>query len=211
MDGEREYILGVEKRYLEVGGPRLLIVVPTREQTNGKLECLNDLVIPVFVKCEILNVYGMSVDDAYNFAIQYAIDHKFHYILTVEDDTFPPANIFSGLLEHMRQNPTSVVGAWYPRKTENKEGAHIHINKDGERQSLAADGKVHEVYTIAMGCTLYPIEVFKETPYPWFKKTTYLTQDSFFSQVAREAGYKLYVDTNLKCKHVDIKTGKVYE
>lgn len=53
--------------------------------------------------------------------------------------------------------------------------------------------------------------MFTKISYPWFKTTPNMTQDSFFSQLAREAGYKLLVDTNIKCKHIDRSTGKVYE
>jgi hypothetical protein len=73
------------------------------------------------------------------------------------------------------------------------------------------DGQVHEVYTIPQGTTLFPASVFLATSHPYFVTTENLTQDSFFSQKAREAGYRLLVDTAIKCKHVNVKTGKVYE
>jgi hypothetical protein len=38
-----------------------------------------------------------------------------------------------------------------------------------------------------------------------------LTQDAFFSQLVREAGYQLLVDTSLRIAHVDRTTGERYE
>jgi hypothetical protein len=57
---------------------------------------------------------------------------------------------------------------------------------------------VHEVYTIPMGCTLYSAEVFYKIEYP-------------FSQKLRDAGYTLYCDTSIRCKHIDRETSVVYE
>src|SRR5205085_10998931 len=38
-----------------------------------------------------------------------------------------------------------------------------------------------------------------------------LTQDSFFSQKARDAGYRLLCDTSVRSKHIDRNTGEVFE
>lgn len=201
----------VEKRYLETGQCKVLVVVPTEEKAVNGLPCLEGLSIPSGVQVKYLNVHGRKVDDAYNYAVQEALQDKADYVLTVEDDTFPEPGAFIKLMELIRQHPNAAVGAWYPKREETKEGVHIIIGPDGKRKHLPSDGNVHSVYTIAMGCTLYPIEMFMKIPYPWFKTTENLSQDSFFSQLAREAGYELFVDTSIKCKHVDRVTGKIYE
>jgi SAM-dependent methyltransferase len=102
-------------------------------------------------------------------------------------------------------------GAWYPKRSEVYEGVPIIIGADGKRTHLDADGQVHECYTLPQGCTLIPTEVFLQTTYPYFVTTEHLTQDSFFSQLARDAGWKLLCDTSIRCRHVDRVTGKVYE
>jgi len=55
------------------------------------------------------------------------------------------------------------------------------------------------------------MSVFLATEFPYFATTEHLTQDSFFSQKARDTGYQLLVDTAIRCKHVDVTTGEVYE
>jgi len=141
-----------------------------------------------------------------------ALKDQAEFMLTVEDDTFPPPDAFVKLINMYRNmgNPKLIVGGWYPKKTMSREGTPI-ILVGGKRQALAADGEVHEVYTIPMGCTLFPTSVFLETEFPYFATTEHLTQDSFFSQKAREKGYKLLCDTSIRCKHVDVNTGEVYE
>lgn len=208
---ELDHVREVEKKYLEVGDIKCLIVVPTREKASS-LPVLEKLEIPSGVQVKYYNVYGRNVHDAYNDAVMTALKDKADFMLSVEDDTFPPSDAFVKLMTHFRnsQNKKIILGGWYPKKTASKEGTPI-ILIDGKRQALPADGQMHEVYTIPMGCTLFPMSVFLATEFPYFATTDNLTQDSFFSQKARDAGYSLIVDTSIRCKHVDVATGEIFE
>ena len=200
----------VEKRYLEEGKSRVLLAVPTEFKAEKGLPCIDGIDIPSGSEIKIYNSYGRQVAEAYNDIVQTALEDQADFIITVEDDTFPQKDALIRLMELIRKNPKCAVGAWYPKKEESRQGVHI-IQQNGKRRDLQDDGKIHEVYTMAMGCSIYPIEMFMQIPYPWFKTTAHLSQDSFFSQLAREAGYKLLVDTSIKCKHIDRVTGKIFE
>ena len=200
----------VEKRFLETGQCKILIAVPTEFKAEKGLPVIDGVSIPNGAQVKIYNSWGRPVDDSYNHIVQTALEDKADFIITVEDDTFPPPDAFVRLLELVRQNPNCAAGAWYPKKEKAREGVHI-VLKNGKRQAMKDDGKIQEAYTMSMGCSIYPIEMFLKIPYPWFKTTANLSQDSFFSQLAREAGYKLLVDTSLKCKHVDRVTKQVFE
>lgn len=208
---ELGHVRQVEKKYLSQGDLKVLIAVPTREKAS-KLPVLENLEIPSGVQVKYYNVFGRSVHEAYNDAAMTALKDQADFMLTIEDDTFPPNDAFVKLLNHYRSMEESkvILGGWYPKKTVSREGTPI-ILVNGKRQALAADGKMHEVYTIPMGCTLFPTSVFVATEFPYFATTEHLTQDSFFSQKARDAGYKLIVDTAIRCKHVDVASGEVYE
>ena len=205
---ELDYNREVEARFLENGDIKLSIVVPTEFQDKN-LKCISGLSYPAGVQIRIENCYGLPVADAYNKLVQTAIDARSDYILTVEDDTFPESDALVRLFELAKAVPNAAVGAWYPKKEASKQGVHIVLN--GDRTHLKADGDIHEVYTLSMGCTLYPIAMFKRIAYPWFVTTSQLSQDSYFSQLAREAGFTLLVDTSIRCKHIDRITGVVYE
>jgi len=209
-----DHIREVEKKYLEVGDVKVLIVVPTREKAET-LPVLEKLAIPSGVQIKYLNVFGRSTADAYNDAIQTALDDGADFLLTVEDDTFPPDDGFFKLLQRYREigDPKVVLGGYYVKKQENREGVHIQI-VGGKRQSLTLCNKdvgVYEVYTIAQGFTLFPVECFLQTEYPWTVTTAHLTQDSFLSQKLRDKGFKLLVDGNVRCRHLDVTSGKYYE
>lgn len=209
-----DHIREVEKKYLEVGDVKVLIVVPTREKAET-LPVLEKLAIPSGVQIKYLNVFGRSTADAYNDAIQTALDDGADFLLTVEDDTFPPDDGFFKLLQRYREigDPKVVLGGYYVKKQENREGVHIQI-VGGKRQALTLCNKdvgVYEVYTIAQGFTLFPMECFLQTEYPWTVTTAHLTQDSFLSQKLRDKGFKLLVDGDIKCRHLDVTSGKYYE
>lgn len=209
-----DHIREVEKKYLEVGDVKVLVCVPTREKAE-KLPVLDNLIIPSGVQVKFLNVFGRTTADAYNEAIQTALNDGADFMLTVEDDTFPPNDAFQKILAKYREiaDHKVVLGGYYVKKTPYPEGVHIQIVA-GKRQALTLsqneDG-VYEVYTIAQGFTLFPMQAFLQTEYPWTVTTPHLTQDSFLSQKLREKGYRLLVDASIRCKHVDVQTGKVYE
>ena len=209
-----DHIREVEKKYLEVGDVKVLIVVPTREKAES-LPVLENLSIPSGVQIKYLNVFGRTTADAYNDAIQTALDDGADFLLTVEDDTFPPDDGFFKLLQKYREigDPKVVLGGYYVKKQENREGVHIQI-VGGKRQALTLSNKdvgVYEVYTIAQGFTLFPMECFLQTEYPWTVTTAHLTQDSFLSQKLRDKGFKLLVDGDIRCRHLDVTSGKYYE
>ena len=202
-----KYIQGVEERFLSKGNISLLICVASAKSLDQKIPCLLGLAIPSTTK--IYNAHGKPVADNYNECALVSLDKNYDYMVTIEVDTFPQPDAITRLLKLIRNNPKSAVGAWYPKREHPRQGAHI-ILRNGVRECLEDDGLVHEVYTLAMGCSIFPVEMFFKIPPPWFVTTPTLTQDSFFSQVARERGYKLLVDTSIKCKHIDPVTREVF-
>lgn len=209
-----DHIREVEKKYLEVGDIKVLVCVPTREKAE-KIPVLEKLAIPSGVQVKYLNVFGRSTADAYNEAIQTALNDGADFFLTVEDDTFPPDDAFFKILKRYRElgEPKAVIGGYYIKKSPTREGVHITV-ANGKRQALTLsqqDRGLYEVYTIAQGFTLFPIQCFLQTEYPWTVTTSHLTQDSFLSQKLRDKGFKLFVDGDIRCRHLDVTTGEYYE
>jgi hypothetical protein len=205
-----DVVRDVERRYLENGNVKILLAVATQEQAVNGLPCLDGLDLPNNFQFKILNVHGRTIDDAYDYAVQEAIKDDADFLFTVEDDTFPQKDAIVRLMQYAINDPLGVYGAWYPKRTKTRQGTAI-VLKNGKREFLDDDGQMHEVYTIPMGCTVYPMSLFYKVPRPWFVTTNVMTQDSFLSQLAREAGYKLYVDTAIKCKHIDRETKEIFE
>lgn len=210
-----DYIRAVERRFLEKGDVRVAVVVPTLEsqdniQASG-LRCLSGWDIPGTFQHAVHVVTGRGTADAYNVGVEWALAQDSHFVLCVEDDHIIPSGAFEQLWNlFLKHGPRAIVGAWYPQKQTPRVGAAI-ILRNGVREFLSDDGNVHEVFAITQGFTLIPTAAFHAVPRPWFATTGALTQDSFFSQAARDAGFKLFVDTSLRCGHVDRRTGQVFE
>ena len=211
-----DVVRDIERRFTDNCNPpgelsRILIVVPTQEKAINGLACLTGVTMPSTCERKILNVYGREIADAYTYAAMQAVQENVDYMITIEDDTFPQSDAIIKLVELAKQNPGCAIGAWYPMRNQIPvKGVHIILHETGDRDYLSPDSGTHEVYTLAMGCTIYPTEMFVKIPQPWFVTTSLLTQDSFFSQLAREHGYKLLVDTSIKCTHRDRKTLDIY-
>ena len=215
IDPPMERVPAVERRFLECGRTRLVVVVPTlldRTQIERDgLTCLQGWGPPRTFEQQTHVVTGRPVADAYNEGARFALEQSADFVLCVEDDHIIPPGTFERLWALFEATgPRCVVGAWYPQKCEPRVGAPI-VLRDGRRRYLSDDGEVHEAYSVPQGFTLIPTALFREALQPWFATTACLTQDSYFSQVAREAGYRLLVDTAARIKHVCRQTGRIYE
>jgi hypothetical protein len=211
----QQHVAAVERRFLECGKVKMLIAVPTlidRETVMASgLRCLEGWTVPDTIERRIYVVQGKPVADAYNDAATTALEDAADFLLCVEDDHVIPPGTFDKLWAiYQDHGPRAIVGAWYPQKKDQRSGAPIVI-RDGKRTYLDDDGDLHEVYAIPQGFALIPTQVFREIPQPWFVTTGCVTQDSYFSQQARDAGWRLYVDSSTRIKHVCRNTGKVYE
>jgi hypothetical protein len=176
------------------------------------LRCLDGWEVPqIFEQCFYI-VQGKRTADAYNDAARKALEDDADFLLCVEDDHLIPAGTFEILWKHFARNERAkiIAGAWYPLKKIPRTGAPI-VLREGRRATLDDDDAAHDVYAVPQGFTLIPTAAFREISQPWFAATGCLTQDSYFSQLAREAGWRLIVDTSARIKHVDRETGRIYE
>jgi len=212
---EPNFVAAVEQRFLSQNDTRIVVVVPTlipRDQISKQgLECLTGWSIPGSFRICVHVVDGRSVAAAYTAGVRFALKQNADFVLCVEDDHIISEGSFERLWNcYETEGPQAIVGGWYPQKKSPRTGAAI-VLKNGRREYLEADGRRHDVYGITQGFTLIPSRVFREIPEPWFVTTDSLTQDAFFSQLAREAGYRLVVDTSVRCSHRDRENGRIYE
>lgn len=201
----------VQQRYLETGKQRMLIVTLTagEEQPESVPALERPYTLPATVERRKHCIYGMTIDRGYTEAVMQAIRDGATHLMCIEDDTFPPLDAIERLLEHDKD----IVCGWYPKRQPGKRVGVPIVLKNGKRQTLDNPDDytdLVELYTVPMGCTLIKMDVFRNIEMPWFVTTGQLSQDSFFSQKARDAGYQLWCDTSIRCDHIDRDTKKVY-
>jgi len=185
-------------------------------------------------KRAIMYCEGDEVGHAYNRMIEFLLAHpelsKWRYVLTIEDDNIPPADAHVRLIESIEAGPFDAVGGLYFTKGEGgmpmcygdpAEYARTGVLDFRPRDVRAAvqHGHIVECNGIAMGCTLYRMDLFRELPGPWFVTVAdvipnagaaCMTQDLYFCERARRKGKRFAVDCRVKVGHLDINTGIVW-
>lgn len=170
-------------------------------------------------------VGGAEVGDAYTEQVAAVLAHpdlkKWKYVLTLEDDNLPPPNAVLSLLDAIDQGPFDAVGALYFTKGElqmpQAYGDPYEFSQTGVLDFRPRDvteavhcGGILPVNGIAMGCSLFRMDVFKKIEAPWFKSSPSGTQDLFMCAKMKRAGMNLAVDCRVPVGHLDIRDGTVY-
>lgn len=77
---------------------------------------VSGLVIPTNWANSTLCPEGYRVDDAQNIIVQEAVTKGFDWVILLEDDTVPPADLFLRLTEHMREPASPLISGLYHLK-----------------------------------------------------------------------------------------------
>jgi hypothetical protein len=160
-------------------------------------------------------VQGKEVGDARNEIVQRALEYqgplgeRASHVFFVDDDVLIPSHALMHLLSHNRP----IVSGLYYAKTITPQPL-ILSHKFGGVVTDFADGALVDCDAHGMGCTLIAREVFEATEFPWFQTTkqrgpdiegtpvyVHQTEDVWFLDKARRAGYQPCVDTSLFCPH----------
>jgi GT2 family glycosyltransferase len=123
----------------------------------------------------------------------------FDYLLFIDSDMTVPVDLITRLVSHDKP----IVSALAFRRSPGYEPCIFNKLTDTEATFYHDYPKgLIEVAGTGMACTLIKREVFEKTPQPWFFPTKELGEDLIFCKRVREAGFKIYCDTELICGHV---------
>jgi hypothetical protein len=236
---ERERMLGYERLEAIHGttyqDASTIIVVPTRGLIHQKVVSSWENMIP-FMNQKKAKFYavGDEVGVAYNklmaMFLRDPVLSKWRYVLTLEDDNIIPPDAHVRLVESIELGPFAGVGGIYFTKGEVNlpmcYGNPHDYRNSGQLDFRPRDivegmkgGNIIECNGIAMGCTLWRLELFREIEPPWFVTVNDVvslgaaecfTQDLYFCRKARQAGKRFAVDTRVRVGHIDVNTGEVY-
>jgi predicted SAM-dependent methyltransferase len=190
---------------------------PTRIMTRETALALRRMQYPMFGNPIEVSPDSMEVGEARNFIAQAAIDEGAEYVFFLDYDVSPPPNTLVRLLHH----EAPVAAAVYNLKSVPSYPlifvrGYNHAFEEWEQGDLIkADG-------VGMGATLIKTEVFKNLEKPWFRTVPgygdngrqvlpQMTEDIWFCDKVRDAGFDILVDTSLQCSHVDFRTGVMYQ
>ncbi len=161
-------------------------------------------------------VYDETIAEARNKIVQTALDKKADYLFFLGDDVIPPADAIVKLW--CRKVPL-VTGVYWTKQ----HPSTPYIWKDDGIKGAYMDWKLGEFFEIqyaGVDCLLVDMDVFKKIKKPWFstnwsymKETppsSFITEDFYFYEKAKHAGFKLMCDAGVQCLHENRDTGEKF-
>lgn len=154
-------------------------------------------------------VHGQSPAEARNNIIRQALQNNCTHVMFLDDDMEIPKDALMRLLEH---DVDGVLGLYLMRNYPHFPVAFDRKFPNGFNKFLYMEPHVQGLIPITnggLGCALIKTEVFKEMPHPndiWvtlgeIQKDGWCDDVSFFNRY-HEAGFKLFLDTNVRCGHM---------
>lgn len=215
-----------------------VIVIPMREPSMHVRfhQALSSLISPPNQQRGCLFAIGDEVGMAYNQMIGSILSDpvmsQWQYILTVEDDNLPPPDAHIRLIESINSNGGyDAVGGLYWTKgdvqmpmcygdpDEYKKTGILDFAPRNVREATK-NGWLVPCNGLAMGCTLWRMDLFREIGYPWFvtvsdyakgsNNVECFSQDLWFCRKAAQAGRRFACDCRVKVSHMDWRTGIAY-
>ncbi|MEK7465279.1 MAG: hypothetical protein AAB631_00715 [Patescibacteria group bacterium] len=177
-------------------------------------------------------VSGYEVGDAYEKAVGQILGQpelkNFRHILFLEDDIIVPFmdNSFGPLIElYKHMGKFDVASGLYWLKGEPSlpltyGTGNFNVPNPFEVNMNWQPGDIVEVNGCGMGMTLMKRAIFEDPRIekPFFRTVNEIkdgvarvyTQDLYFYEKIKKLGYKICVDTNIRCGHLDFQTEIIY-
>lgn len=123
------------------------------------------------------------------------------YVFFLDSDVLCPID---GLLRLLEDGKDIVSGLYFKSTFPHTPQMYRKVGEDRYSPILDYDEGIVEVDGIGLGCCLIKKSVFESIPEPWFDLPALsdLSEDLYFCERAKRAGYTIYVDTRVKCGHI---------
>lgn len=212
--------------------PLVMVCVPKRRQEDPVACQVTDMKTLRGYRTDLLQVFGLPVDQAREALVQEAIKRGAEYILFLDDDVVPPDDGLTMLQEAIELPGVDIAAGDYPLKGHPVNSVHTVLDRSKggivtelDRADLSALERhpqnpdlVRSNWLIGLGFCLIKTEVFKQLRPPYFRchakhpkqPEDGINEDAHFCELALEAGFGVWIHTKCKCLHVDFKTGKVW-
>lgn len=195
----------------------LAIPCPTRTMTRETGLSLAQLTKPMFSSFVPISPDSMEVGEARNECVEKAREAGAAHILFIDYDVMPPPNALVRLLSHK----LPIVGGVYHSKSVPSYPLLWVKGWPGAFEDYEM-GDLVSVSGMGMGCTLIRMDVFDKLEKPYFKTIPgyvnenpnvvlpHMTEDTYFCDKARKAGFDVVADTGIQAYHVDWMSGVSY-
>lgn len=199
----------------------VLVMVPTYETISTEtFESIWKLRGQSAVHIDFKSIKGYDCARARNECVKYFLSTNNTYLMMVDSDIVLPGDIFEDNPYYMdylvnNENTKDIILGWYPRKNEPTKTEIFMNGYDGYPAAARWNCSElrrwpREIVNIkggGFGCAIIPRYVFEAIEFPYFKYDlrddgTYISEDLYFCNKAREVGFKINTITTLGCNHV---------
>ena len=173
-------------------------------------------------------VKDKMIDEARNEIVEFALSKGCSHLFFLGDDVHPQYNVIKRL---WYRDVDMVTGIYWTK--EYPSMPYIWKDMNGPYLDWTA-GEFFEIWGAGCDCLLIKTEVFKKIKEPWFSldyhiqreeyknamgydmvfshpdKKSISTEDFYFYEKARKAGFKLWADTSVQCLHQNRHTGGMF-
>lgn len=204
----------------EVERPVVLLAILTREIVTMQWALgLRNLALPAESGITVRS--GMPYDVARNSVCDDLLKSGFQWLLFLDDDVIPPSDVFARLASHNQD----IVSGLYYRRHEPVCPVAMKIDGAGQPQWVTAwdpPNSLLEVDLVGAGCLLIHRRALEQMPRPWFeweigkaedpakpRGRTAMSEDFAFCLRAKSAGFKIHLDTSVRCDHIGLGSATV--
>ncbi len=151
---------------------------------------------------------GQPIDQARNILATKALESGAEYIMFIDSDVIIPPEAITRMMQH---NLDIVSGVYYVRHDPISAAAWMKSKDDSGKYNPIikyTENALVEVDAIGFGCVLVHRRVFEKLELPYFKWTvsddgqTGVSEDFYFCELAKQAGFHIYLDTGVQCEHI---------
>lgn len=191
--------------------PSVLLAILTREIVTTKWSLgFRNVVLPPMSGVSTRS--GAPFDVARNAACEDTLRHGFQWLMFLDDDVIPPGDVFARLASHNKD----IVSGLYLRRQEPICPVAMTIAADGSSKWVTSWNPpecLAEVDLVGAGCLLIHRRVLEGMTKPWFdweigrkvpEGRGAMSEDYTFCLAAKKAGFKIFLDTSVRCKHVGL-------
>jgi FkbM family methyltransferase len=188
---------------------KILIAIPTARNIEPEtFKSIYDLRVSDEYELTFQYFFGYNIDQVRNLIADWVVK-GFDYLFSVDSDIAFTPDTLAKLLAH---NVDVVSGMYIQRKP----GLHTlelyehngHGGVSNIPYEKIKDRGLVEIAGCGFGCVLVKAEVMRAIPYPHFKYHSAIdhrhtiSEDVDFCGKVREKGFKMFVDTTIKCRHI---------
>ncbi len=154
---------------------------------------------------DLMVFQGALVDRARNALVQQMLEHPLAptHLFFLDADVLPEPDTLVRLLKRNQ----SIVSGVYRRRVPPHEPMAF-LKKGRTLKPVSFNGpSLKQVDYVGGGCLLIRRDVFEKVRPPWFAsrwdKSGHLSEDFYFCEQARAAGFKVMVDTSVRALHLE--------